>query len=158
MWWIYPYFTGLLHWHWGGYVIILLQLYICPSACEATMADVDEIARHHTTSNTTKRDPCAILMHDDVIKWKHFPRYWPFVQRIHRSPVNSPHKGQGRGALIFSFDLLMNKRLSKRWRGWWFQTQSRPLWRHCNGIGFNIICKIAIYVFAVHFLTYPYDL
>ena len=26
--------------------------------------------------------------HDDVIKWKHFPRYWPFV----RSPVNSPHK------------------------------------------------------------------
>ena len=28
---------------------------------------------------------------DDVIKWKHFPRYWPFVRGIHRSPVNSPH-------------------------------------------------------------------
>ena len=40
--------------------------------------------------------------HDDVIKWKHFPRYWPFVRRIHRSPVNSPHKGQWRGALMFS--------------------------------------------------------
>ena len=39
--------------------------------------------------------------HDDVIKWKHFPRYWPFVRGIHRSPVNSPHKGQWRGALIF---------------------------------------------------------
>ena len=36
--------------------------------------------------------------HDDVAKWKHFPRYWPF----NRSPVNSPHKGQWRGALIFS--------------------------------------------------------
>ena len=24
---------------------------------------------------------------DDVIKWKHFPRYWPFVRGIHRSPV-----------------------------------------------------------------------
>ena len=36
--------------------------------------------------------------HDDVIKWKHFPRYWPFVRGIHRSP----HKGQGRGALMFS--------------------------------------------------------
>ena len=35
-----------------------------------------------------------ILSHDDVIKWKHFPCYWPFVQGIHRSPVNSPHKGQ----------------------------------------------------------------
>ena len=40
--------------------------------------------------------------HDDVIKWKYFPRYWPFVRGIHRSPVNSPHKGQWRGALTFS--------------------------------------------------------
>ena len=40
--------------------------------------------------------------HDDVIKWKQFPRYWPFVRGIHRSPVNSPHKGQWRGALMFS--------------------------------------------------------
>ena len=39
---------------------------------------------------------------DDVIKWKHFPRYWPFVRGIHRSPVNSPHKGQWRGALMFT--------------------------------------------------------
>ena len=42
------------------------------------------------------------LDHDDVIKWKHFPRYWPFVRGIHRSPVNSPHKGQWRGALMFT--------------------------------------------------------
>ena len=40
--------------------------------------------------------------HDDVIKWKHFPRNWPFVWEIHRSPVNFPHKGQWRGALMFS--------------------------------------------------------
>ena len=40
--------------------------------------------------------------HDDVIKWKHFPRNWPLVRGIHRSPVNSPHKGQWRGALMFS--------------------------------------------------------
>ena len=40
--------------------------------------------------------------HDDVIKWKHFPRYCPFARGIHRSPVNSPHKGQWRGALMFS--------------------------------------------------------
>ena len=44
-----------------------------------------------------------ICMHDGVIKWNHFPRYWPFVREIHRSPVNSPHKGQWRGALMFSF-------------------------------------------------------
>ena len=39
--------------------------------------------------------------HDDVIKWKYFPRYLPFVREIHRSPVNSPHIGQWRGALMF---------------------------------------------------------
>ena len=42
------------------------------------------------------------VVHDDVIKWKHFPRNWPFVREIHRSPVNFPHKGQWRGALMFS--------------------------------------------------------
>ena len=31
-------------------------------------------------------------IHDDVIKGKYFPRYWPFVRGIHRSPVNPPHK------------------------------------------------------------------
>ena len=35
------------------------------------------------------------------MKWKHFPRHWPFVRGIHRSTVNSPHKGQWRGALMF---------------------------------------------------------
>ena len=33
---------------------------------------------------------------------KHFPRNWPFVRGIHRSPVNSQHKGQGCGTLMFS--------------------------------------------------------
>ena len=31
------------------------------------------------------------------------------------------------------FDLSPNKRLSKQCWGWWFETQSRPLWRHRNG-------------------------
>ena len=51
---------------------------------------------------------CFVLLchiHDDVIKWKHFPRYWRFVWVIHRSPVISTHKGQLRRALMFS---LMN--------------------------------------------------
>ena len=49
--------------------------------------------------------------HDDVIKWKHYPRYCPFVRGIHRSPVNSPHKGQWRGALMSSL-------ISARLNGW----------------------------------------
>ena len=49
--------------------------------------------------------------HDDVIKWKHFPRYWPFMYGIHRSPVNSPHKGQCRGDLVFSLICAWMNRL-----------------------------------------------
>ena len=30
------------------------------------------------------------------------------------------------------FYLRLNKRLSKQSWGWWFETLSRPLWRHCN--------------------------
>ena len=40
-----------------------------------------------------------LLKHDDVTNWKYFPRYWPFVRGI---PVNSPHKGQWRGASMLS--------------------------------------------------------
>ena len=78
--------------------------------------------KHHTkclTALNSSREPgiaCSMLIspmfhhnaaifhpycHDDVIKWKHCPRYWPFVRGICRSPVNSP-KGQWRGALMFS--------------------------------------------------------
>ena len=46
--------------------------------------------------------PVASTLTWCIIKWKHFPRYWPFVRGIHRSPVNSPHKRQWRGALMFS--------------------------------------------------------
>ena len=42
------------------------------------------------------------LVHDDVIQWKHFSRYWLFLRRIHRSPVNSLHKCQWRGAMMLS--------------------------------------------------------
>ena len=38
--------------------------------------------------------------------WRHqmetFSRYWPVVRGIHRSSVDSPHKGQWRGALMSS--------------------------------------------------------
>ena len=30
------------------------------------------------------------------------------------------------------FDLRLNRRLSKQWWGWWFETPSHPLWCHCN--------------------------
>ena len=73
-----------------------------------------------------------VSYHYDVIKWKYFPHYWPFVRGIHRPPVNSPHKGQWPWTSLFSLIGALNKRLSKQPWGWWFETPSRSLWRHCN--------------------------
>ena len=55
------------------------------------------------------------IINDDVIKWKHFSGHWPFVRGSRRSPVNSPHRGLWRGALMF-FYMHLNKRLSKQSR------------------------------------------
>ena len=59
--------------------------------------------------------------------WRHqmetFPRYWPFMQGIHRSPVNSPHKGQWRGALMFSLICAWIK-------GWVNNREAGDLRRH----------------------------
>ena len=56
----------------------------------------------HISQGLMSQGKAGMWGHDDVIKWKHFLHYWPFVQGIHRSPVNSPHKGQWPGALMFS--------------------------------------------------------
>ena len=61
--------------------------------------------------------------HYDVIKWKDLPRYWPFVRGIHRSTVNSPHKGQWRGALMFSL-------ICARINGWVNNGEAGDLRRH----------------------------
>ena len=63
------------------------------------------------------------ILHDDVIEWKLFPSYWPFVRGIHRSPVISPHKGQWRGALIFFF-------ISAWINGWVNNREAGDLRRH----------------------------
>ena len=77
----------------------------------------------------------GMWVHDDVIEWKHFPRYWPFTGLC---TGNSPGTGEfpvqrpvKRNFDVF-FDPRLNKRLGKQSWGWWFETPSCPLWRHCN--------------------------
>ena len=77
--------------------------------------------------------------HDDVIKWKHFPRYtWrrqmeTFSVLLALCAGNSPTQRPVTRSFDVYFDLRPNKRLSKQSWGWWFETSSRPLWRHRNG-------------------------
>ena len=78
---------------------------------------------HHTEvkwKGAVQDIPGIIHTHDDVIKRKHCPRHRPFARGIHRSPVNSPHKGQWRGAFMLSLICAwMNVRVNTRETGDW---------------------------------------
>ena len=70
--------------------------------------------------------------HDDVIKWRHFSRYWPFVRGIHRSLADSPHKGQCRGALIFSLNGWANNRDARDFRRHRAHYHVTVIYRNCT--------------------------
>ena len=80
--------------------------------------------------------------HDDVIKWKYFPRYWPFVRGIHRTGEFPVQRSVTQSFDVF-LDLRLNKRLSKQPCGWWFETPSWSFWRQCNG---NVIRNHYLYM------------
>ena len=89
---------------------------------------------------------------DDVINWKHFPSYWPFVRGIHRSPVNSPHKGQWRGALMFSLICTWTN-------GWVNSRDAGDLRRHCAHYDVTIIDNgefnnILVTIHCLHYWPY----
>ena len=101
--------------------------------------------QHSDVRALSTGEPLSGARHDDVIKWKHFPRYWLFVRGIHRSPVNSPHKGQWRGAFIFSLICVWINRWVQSW-GWWFETKLKPRSReitfvHSIRFGHSIVSK-----------------
>ena len=79
--------------------------------------------RMHGVYVSVCTDSCHYANHDDVIKLKHFSRYWLFVRGIHRSPVNSPHKGQWSEALVFSL-------ICTQINGWVNNREAGDLRRH----------------------------
>ena len=76
--------------------------------------------------NRTKHNTC----------WRHQMETFSALLAIcaGNSPVNGEFPAQRPVTRSFDvfFELRLNRRLSKQSRGWWFETLSRPLWRHCN--------------------------
>ena len=98
-------------------------------------------------------------VHDDVIKRKYFPCYWPFMRGIHRSPVNSPHEGQWRGALMLSLICAWTAgQMKPSWRQW-FETQLCSSWRDCNVCLCGVLksCGFASRFFKNIFSSLLYD-
>ena len=93
---------------------------------------------HYNVTSRSAQQFCSTmrqthLPHDDVIKWKHFPRNWPFVRGIHRAGPDefTTQRPVTRSFGVF-FDLRLNTRLSKQPWCWWFETPSWSLWRHIS--------------------------
>ena len=81
----------------------------------------DTVLFHYDTVNifcgTHEGEIWDIFCHDDVIKWKHFSCYWPFVRAIHQSPVDSPHNGQWCIALMFCLICAWINNWTNNWEG-----------------------------------------
>ena len=91
----------------------------------------------------------TVITHDDVIKWKHIPHYWPIVRIIHRLQVNSPHKGQLRGALMGFFICA--------WINVWVNNRKAGVLRRNRAhydLTVMIFIKIAVYIMKyAHFFA-----
>ena len=81
-------------------IILTISLLLCSYFESKLVCDVIDNMQEKLVccalQHIVKGNSCLNPKHD-VIK-----RYWPFVWEIHLSPVNSPYKGQWRGARMFS--------------------------------------------------------
>ena len=66
-------------------------------------------------------------------KWNIFRVTDHMCQELTRYRLISRTKANDAELWSFLFNLRLNKRLSKQSKGWWFETPSRWLWRHCIG-------------------------
>ena len=116
---------------------------------------------HIWPSNVSQNHWKSVFHHlDDVIKWKLFPRNWPFVRKHFLVTGEFPTQRPVTRSFAVFFDLRLYQQLSKQWRRWWFETPSRSLWRHCNetgtvstaSLGYNDINKIDQHTFVLPYI------
>ena len=112
-----------------------LVLWLC-SSFDQVLWSVPLLSRCHERWGTKTIKSFAMsqmpdVRHNDVIKWKHLPRYWLLMRGIWCIPLTQR-------PVTWSFDgflyLRLNNWLSNQSKHRWFEKPSRLLWRHCNGI------------------------
>ena len=138
-------------WHWG-----ILDGNECCSHRSCLINSCYDYSQHHYQigrgSPTSLHQHCAhrpwhsplrtnraVIAEEICTWWRHQMETFSALLAI--CARNSPVPGEfpAQRPVTRSFDvcfyLRLNKRLSKQSRGWWFETQSRPLWRHSNVLG-----------------------
>ena len=86
-----------------------------------------DLARFHFemsfwTDNLYCTRPLAAI-YDDVITWKRFPRFWPFVRGIHLSHAEFPQKRPSSEALMFPLMLVYRHCWTNSWCQWFERPQ-----------------------------------
>ena len=111
---------------------------------------------------TSQKTPCAWWRH----QMKTFCALLAFCAGNSPVPGEFPHKRPVTRSFDVLFDLRLNKQLSKQSWGWWFETLSRPLWRHSNEylkharamrIHFYTFGRHGHYIFRVQSNMYMYS-
>ena len=111
-------YVTILKWLWISLSVLELHLWVTPSTHMNLRYQV--LVPMYVLWTPLATPLHCHIKHDDATKCKHLPR---FVRGIHRSPVNSPHKGQWRGALMFSLICV--------WiNGWVNNCEAGELMRH----------------------------
>ena len=99
----------------------------------------DELLKQQTSSWGLHKMSTILqttFSHDDVIKWKHFPCYWPFC--VGNAPVTGEFPAQRPVTRSFGvfFDLHLNGWVNNREAGD-LRRHHAHLWRHCNEMHFT---------------------
>ena len=116
------------------------------------------LKRYHTL-------PCLVILPNMCVyvvlktksRWRHQMETFSALLALYagNSPVNGEFPTQRPVTRRFDvfLDLCGNKRLSKQSWGWWFETPSSSLWRHCNEIGmahlWHVNCCIWLWILYV---------
>ena len=108
---------------------------------------------------TYQSQPCKIT-HKTLNQWYQGITIWPwwrhqmeaFSALLAHCVVTGEFPAQRLVTRSFNIFFDLNKRLGKQSWGWWFETPSRSLWRHCNVIYFTVLLWSTSYIFEPFFM------
>ena len=149
--WFWHTFNNHTTWHSCAVAGIFTERKVCTMVADALAPCVASSSTAMLLCRINRSLPSKRKYHIRAIQqvngktpwWRHqmetLPRYWPFVRGIHRSPVDSPQKGQWRGALMFSL-------ICARTNGWANNRDAGNLRRPC---AYYDVCMLSF--FAEHY-------
>ena len=145
MWYIYPCSSGSLH----GHYIVTDEL--TPQIWVKLTCRIPNHSEGESYMTKCRHIYVTMLLNAQwlflTIWWRHPMETFSALLAIcaGNSPVPGEFPAQRPVTRSFDvfFDMRLNKRLSKQWWGWWFETLSRQLWRHCNELIRYMQCWVA---------------